>query len=79
MPALSPQVRHEGVNGPTSVAVRGPSLTPVGSPRRPMNEPKSISVRAGSGIIFETSNLTSCLKKGRHSHKIKEVYHAHFS
>src|ERR1700739_2924188 len=27
MPVLSPQVRYEGVNGPSSVAVRGPSLT----------------------------------------------------
>src|ERR1700722_18225665 len=27
MPVLSPQVRDEEVNGPSSVAVRGPSLT----------------------------------------------------
>jgi hypothetical protein len=27
MPVLSPQVRYEGMNGPSSVAVRGPSLT----------------------------------------------------
>src|SRR6266851_3306929 len=27
MAVLSPQVRYEGVNGPNSVAVRGPSLT----------------------------------------------------
>src|ERR1035441_9601449 len=27
MPVLSPQVCYEGVNGPSSVAVRGPSLT----------------------------------------------------
>jgi hypothetical protein len=30
MPVLSPQVRYEGVNGPSSVAVRGPSLTQSG-------------------------------------------------
>jgi hypothetical protein len=27
MPVLSPQVRYEEVNGPSPVAVRGPSLT----------------------------------------------------
>jgi hypothetical protein len=30
MPVLSPQVRYEGMNGPSSVAVRGPSLTQLG-------------------------------------------------
>jgi hypothetical protein len=30
MPVLSQQVRYEGVNGPSSVAVRGPSLTQTG-------------------------------------------------
>ena len=33
MAVLSPQVRYEEVNGPSSVAVRGPSLTQIG--RRP--------------------------------------------
>jgi hypothetical protein len=34
MPVLSPQVRHEGMNGPSSVAVCGPSLTPTIRPRQ---------------------------------------------
>jgi len=30
MPVLSPQVRYEGMNGPSPVAVRGPRLTQLG-------------------------------------------------
>jgi hypothetical protein len=30
MAVLSPQVRYEGVNGPSSFAIRGPSLTQLG-------------------------------------------------
>jgi len=30
MPVLSPQVRYEDINGPSSVAVRGQSLTRIG-------------------------------------------------
>ena len=32
MAVLSPQVHYEGMNGPSSVAVRGPSLTQLGPP-----------------------------------------------
>src|SRR5450755_292584 len=40
--------------------------------RRPINEPKSVGVCAGSGITFEISMSSKLPKKGCHAHKIKE-------